>query len=97
MLVLKAPALKTRGLKPRIGEFDYLGYLQSKANPRNRVSIEFVEGTNHSFADRRGREAVRQNIEQWLKTLSLESPKGRTTERSGAVARTGAYEAVLPR
>ena len=97
MLVLKAPALKSRGLRPRIGEFDYLAYLQSKAGPRNRVSIEFVEGTNHSFADRKGREAVREHIEEWLKAQFLESPKGRTTERSGAVVRRGAYEAVLPR
>lgn len=97
MLVLKAPALKSRGLKPRIGEFDYLAYLQSTASPRNRVSIEFVEGTNHSFADRKGRNAVRENIEQWLSTQRFDPPKGRSAERSASVARASAYEAVLPR
>jgi len=97
ILVLKAPALKARGLKPRIGEFDYIGYLQSIASPRNRVSIEFIEGTNHSFADKKGRRAVRKNIEQWLNLQRFEVSKGRSSKRSASVARTGAYEAVLPR
>ena len=97
ILVLKAPALKARGLKPRIGEFDYLGYLQQRASPRDRVSVEFIEGTNHSFADRKGRAAVGENIERWLNTQRFEPLKGRSAERSAAVARANAYEAVAPR
>jgi|SRR5271165_3519677 len=96
MLVLKAPALKSRGLKPRIGEFDYLAYLQSMASPRSRVSIGFIEGTKHSFADKKGRTGVRENIEQWLNTQRFEPLKGRASDRSASVARAG-YEALLPR
>lgn len=97
MLVLKAPALKTRGLKPRIGDFDYLGYLQSKASPRSRVSIEFIEGTNHSFADRKGRTAVVESVERWLSSQFCVSPKERAAGRTASVAQAGAYEAFLPR
>ena len=66
MLVLKAPALKARGIRPRIGEFDYLGYLQALSGRGSRVVIQFVEGTNHSFADVVGRAAIRQHAQAWL-------------------------------
>jgi pimeloyl-ACP methyl ester carboxylesterase len=66
ILVLKAPALKARGLKPRIGEFDYLGYLQALSGRNSRVVIQFIEGTNHSFADAVGRVAIRKHTEEWL-------------------------------
>ena len=97
MLVLKAPALKSRGLKPRIGEFDYLGYLKSMASPRSRVSVQLIEGTNHSFADRKGRAAVRENIEEWLSSQFARPARAVLAERTAPVARAGAYEAVLPR
>jgi pimeloyl-ACP methyl ester carboxylesterase len=96
MLVLKAPALKSSGLKPRIGEFDYLGYLQSIASPRNRVSIQLIEDTNHSFADKHGRTAVRENIEQWLKHFS-QAPRGRGVQRASSITPEDAYEALSPR
>lgn len=66
ILLLKAPGHKTRGIKPRVGEFDYLDYLQGLSTPRSRLVVKFIEGTNHSFADSVGREAVRELIEQWL-------------------------------
>lgn len=67
ILILKAPAVKTRGLKPRVGEFDYLQYLRGSSRRNSRVTIEFIEGTNHSFADAIGTVAVRQHTEEWLK------------------------------
>jgi pimeloyl-ACP methyl ester carboxylesterase len=66
ILILKAPALKTRGTKPRVGEFDYLGYLQESSGRNSSIVVEFIESTNHSFADVDGRSAVRQHTEQWL-------------------------------
>jgi len=66
ILILKAPAVKTRGIKPRVGEFDYLEYLQANSGRNSRVTVEFIEGTNHSFADPVGIEAVRQHTEAWL-------------------------------
>jgi pimeloyl-ACP methyl ester carboxylesterase len=67
MLVMKAPALKSHGIKPRMGEFDYLGYLAALTGCGSRVVVEFIEGTNHSFADAVGREAIRRHTESWLK------------------------------
>ena len=66
VLALKSPAFKARGLKPRVGEFDYFAYLQAISGQSDRVAIEFVEGTNHSFADGVGRAAVRARTLQWL-------------------------------
>lgn len=97
ILVLKAPALKARGLKPRIGEFDYLGYLLSTSSRGSRIAIQFIENTNHSFADRQGRAAVQQNIEQWLNTTFPRAWADRATKRSSPAAREGAYEPACPR
>lgn len=66
ILVLKAPGFKTRGIRPRIGEFDYLGYLQEMSDRSSRIDIQFVEGANHSFADVLGKAAVLQHTERWL-------------------------------
>lgn len=66
ILVLKAPALKARGIQPRLGEFDYLNYVQELSGRGSQIVINYLEGTNHSFADRLGRIAVRQHIERWL-------------------------------
>jgi pimeloyl-ACP methyl ester carboxylesterase len=63
MLVLKAPALA-----PKVGEFDYLGYLQSTLPANSVVTANRIEGTNHSFAEGTGKEEVRRHIEQWLRT-----------------------------
>lgn len=66
VLILKAPTLAAEGFKARTGEFDYLAYLQSRAGVHSRIAIRYVEGTNHSFADRVGREAVHDHIHEWL-------------------------------
>jgi len=66
VLLLKAPGIKAQGAKPRLGEFDYIEYVVRLAGRRNRVSAEFVEGADHSFANCAGREAVQQHITGWL-------------------------------
>lgn len=66
ILMLKAPARKAVGTKPRAGEFDYLAYALKTAGPQGRVSIRFAEGTDHSFANRLGRAAVRREMAIWL-------------------------------
>jgi alpha-beta hydrolase superfamily lysophospholipase len=66
ILVVKAPAPKACGAKPRLGEFDYLGYGMSLAGSRSRVDLEVIEGASHSFADPIGRAAVRRLTEAWL-------------------------------
>jgi pimeloyl-ACP methyl ester carboxylesterase len=73
ILLIKAPARKSHGIKPRVGEFDYLKYTLGLAGSRSQVAVELIEGTDHSFANRIGREAVRQRTEGWLRShLALE-------------------------
>lgn len=67
LLLLKAPGIKAQGAKLRKGDFDYIDYVMKMAGRRNRVSSEFVEGADHSFANRVGREAVQRHIADWLK------------------------------
>ncbi len=66
ILVLRAPAYKAQNIKPRLGDFDYFDYLHGLSKPCSRIAVEFVEGTNHSFADPLGRTAVRRHGERWL-------------------------------
>jgi alpha-beta hydrolase superfamily lysophospholipase len=68
ILIMKAPVLEGRGIKPSVGEFDYLDHLQVLSGRRSNITVKFVEGTNHAFADDVGKAAIRQNTEQWLKT-----------------------------
>jgi len=65
-LLLKAPGIKAQGAKPRVGEFDYMDYIVELAGKKSRVAAEFVEGADHSFANRKGRDEVERHIEQWL-------------------------------
>jgi len=83
ILLLKAPAYKAEGIKPRVGEFDYLSYLQASAGRGNRVVVKFIEGTNHSFADALGKAAVREHTQQWLHSCFP------SVERTQAVAVNG--------
>jgi pimeloyl-ACP methyl ester carboxylesterase len=52
--------------KLRAGTFDYLEYITSFAGHRSRLTLHTIEGTNHSFADRLGRAAIREHAEAWL-------------------------------
>jgi pimeloyl-ACP methyl ester carboxylesterase len=66
ILFLKAPARKAPGTKPRVGEFDYIKYVLGLAGCNSKVVVELIEGTDHSFANRLGRAAVRRHTERWL-------------------------------
>jgi pimeloyl-ACP methyl ester carboxylesterase len=66
ILLLKAPARKASGTKPRVGEFDYLNHVLSLAGRNGNVVVELIQGTDHSFANVAGRGAVRRHIERWL-------------------------------
>jgi len=83
ILLLKAPGLKTAGTKSRVGQFDYLQHVTKLAGSKSQVTIKLIEGTDHSFANRVGRAAVRQQIGSWLERYfplagSEESAKGAT-------------------
>jgi len=67
ILILKAPPVKSGGTSPRVGTFDYVQHFQSRASQNDRMVVKFIAGTNHTFADRVGRGAVRQQTEQWLR------------------------------
>jgi pimeloyl-ACP methyl ester carboxylesterase len=67
ILILKSPApaaLASSRLKA--GNFDYLGHIISFAVRSNQITIKTIEDTDHSFANRSGRVAVRQHTETWL-------------------------------
>ena len=66
ILLLQAPGIKAQGAKPRVGEFDYIDYVMKMAGRKSRVSVEFVESADHSFANREGRAAVQDHIADWL-------------------------------
>ncbi len=66
ILLFKAPGIKAQGSKPRVGEFDYLDYVSRLAGRKNNLCIKSVENADHSFANRAGREAVRELAEDWL-------------------------------
>jgi pimeloyl-ACP methyl ester carboxylesterase len=66
ILLLKAPGIKAHGSRPRVGEFDYTGHALKLAGRKSRISVEFVEGADHSFANYGGREPVQRHIEDWL-------------------------------
>jgi alpha-beta hydrolase superfamily lysophospholipase len=66
ILLLQAPGIKAQGSKPRVGEFDYIDHVMKLAGRKCRVSVEFVESADHSFANREGRAAVQDHIADWL-------------------------------
>lgn len=74
VLLLKAPGIKAQGAKPRLGEFDYVEHVVKMAGRQGSIAVEFVEGADHSFANRAGRDAVRRHMDVWL---SAHFPKSR--------------------
>lgn len=84
ILILKAPARKAMGVKPRAGEFDYLQHVLRVAGSRSQIRVEFTQGTDHSFANRPGRKAVQEHAENWLRsnfTISEKQLSGRLPAR----------------
>jgi alpha-beta hydrolase superfamily lysophospholipase len=68
ILMFKAPGIKATGSKPRLGEFDYIQHVLKIAGRKSRVAIKTIDKADHSFANRAGREVVREEIENWLAT-----------------------------
>ena len=67
ILVLKSGEPAALGSsKLRAGTFDYLEHITSFAGQKSQLSLHTIEGTNHSFADRLGRAAIREHAEFWL-------------------------------
>ena len=68
ILVCKSaePAAALGSSKLRASMFDYLEHISSFAGHSSRLSLRTIEGTNHSFADRVGRAAIREHAEAWL-------------------------------
>jgi pimeloyl-ACP methyl ester carboxylesterase len=65
-LLFKAPGRKSPGTKPRVGEFDYIKHIQGIAARKSQVTVQVIDGTDHSFANLAGRTAVRAHAERWL-------------------------------
>ena len=67
ILILKSAEPAALGSnKLRSNNFDYLRYIASFAVRSNQITVKVIEGTDHSFANRAGRAAVRQYAEAWL-------------------------------
>ncbi len=66
ILIMNASSHDSYGDKSRMGEFDYIKYVLKLAGRRSQVAVRSIEGTDHSFANRLGREGVRQHAERWL-------------------------------
>jgi pimeloyl-ACP methyl ester carboxylesterase len=68
ILIFKVPGRKSAGTKPRVGEFDYLQHVLGIAGSRSQIAVELIEGTDHSFANRAGRTAIREKTRMWLRS-----------------------------
>jgi len=88
ILLLKAPGIKAQGPKPRVGEFDYIGYVVKLAGRKSRVSVGFVESADHSFANLADREAVDRLIAGWL-AAQFPLQNGSPGKNDIALLRTG--------
>jgi len=66
--MFKAPGIKASGSKPRLGEFDYIQHVLKLAGRKSRVVVKTIDKADHSFANREARDAVREEIENWLAT-----------------------------
>jgi pimeloyl-ACP methyl ester carboxylesterase len=82
ILVIKVPAAKAVGAKPRLGEFDYLSHLVGLGGSRGRIELKVIEGTSHSFADQAGRSTVRSYIGSWLVEYFPQATVKRTIEEN---------------
>jgi pimeloyl-ACP methyl ester carboxylesterase len=66
---------------PKPGEFDYVHDLHPLSDRHCRTSVKLIEGTMHSFEERRAKEAVLKHTEQWLSAFF---PLTRCTEARNA-------------
>lgn len=85
ILVLKAPSYRAPGIKPRLGEFDYVTYINKRSHSQSRVKVQLIKGTTHSFADLTGKAEVRRQVENWLRATFPLSSVETTSVRSRAI------------
>ena len=86
ILIMKAPNQREPSEKQVAGEFDYLAYIAQSAGKTSEVAITVIEGANHTFTNRLGRDGVRRRAEAWLNThFPIATPEVSTA----AVARSG--------
>ena len=60
ILLFRAPGFRQRG------EFDYLRHILKLAGRRGKVQVKAIEGAGHTFSNRKGRQAVRESVANWL-------------------------------
>ncbi len=61
IIIFCAPAVKQKGVA-----FDYISYIQRQCANESQVMVQVIQGADHTFANRRGRAAVREYTEAWL-------------------------------
>jgi len=66
ILIMNSSGPDSDANRSKTGEFDYIKYVLKLAGRRSQVVVKWIEDTDHSFANRTGREAVRQYSERWL-------------------------------
>jgi hypothetical protein len=93
ILILKAPGLKTQGVKPRTGQFDYFKYVLKSAGRRSQILVQSVDGANHSFANRAGRLSVREHAKKWLNNYF---PLTRPEENTGVAPHSWSGTVKMP-
>ncbi len=84
ILILKAPSRKVTGRKSKVGEFDYIEYIVGLAGRRNRVTVKVLDDANHSFANRLGRAALRQQTASWLHDFFIRGKQEKQTGGSSS-------------
>ena len=61
ILVLRSP-----GAEPKAGQFDYLEYAMTLAGKKAQITLKRIENTDHSFANRAGKQAAARSMEAWM-------------------------------
>jgi pimeloyl-ACP methyl ester carboxylesterase len=97
ILILKSPEPAALGSsKLRSRSFDYLEYIASLAVRRDQITIMTIE-TDHSFANRSGRAAVREQAESWLNKYFPVAPAAPLGQVQGLRVQEGRPVLVKPR
>ena len=66
ILILNSFRANSPGKQAVAAEFDFLQYVVGLAGRRSKITVETIEGANHTFSNRVGRTAVPQHTGQWL-------------------------------
>jgi pimeloyl-ACP methyl ester carboxylesterase len=85
MLVMQSPRWSATAAKGGLGQFNYLGYVQSSAGSKARISVVSLDGIDHSFANSAARKAVLEHTGQWLKKYFPPQPSKKQPEDKPAL------------